>query len=144
MMSFLFLQPCITCLVRVTWMVRGCAAAVLCDVASGICSKQHLAFFCCSYQVFFPCIPLASIWCIHTVVMTATTRKKSHFILSGKSYFYMIYNQSIGAPVSGKVAKVLDCDMAVSEFNLQSCYCIHFLTNTLWKRMNLLISLAMS
>ena len=34
------------------------------------------------------------------------------------------------------VAKVLDCDAAVSEFELQSRYYIHFKTNTLGKGTN--------
>ena len=32
------------------------------------------------------------------------------------------------------VAYVLDCDIIVSEFELQSCYYIHFWTNTFGKR----------
>ena len=37
------------------------------------------------------------------------------------------------------VAKVLDCDIVVSEFELQPHYYVHFRTNTLEKGMNLLI-----
>ncbi len=37
------------------------------------------------------------------------------------------------------VANLLDCDIVVSEFKLQSCYYIHFRTNTLGKGMNPLI-----
>ena len=37
------------------------------------------------------------------------------------------------------MAKVLDCDLEVSEFEFQSCYYGHFQTNTLGKGMNLLI-----
>ena len=37
-------------------------------------------------------------------------------------------------------ANVLDCDIGVSEFELQSHYYVHFRTNTLGKGMNLLIS----
>ena len=36
----------------------------------------------------------------------------------------------------GVVANVLDCDIVVSEFALQSYYYIHFQTNTLEKYMN--------
>ena len=39
------------------------------------------------------------------------------------------------------VANMLDCDIVVSEFKLQSCYYIHFQTNTLGKGMNPLIPL---
>ena len=38
-----------------------------------------------------------------------------------------------------KVANISDCDIIVSEFNLQSHYCVHFWTETLGKGMNLLI-----
>ena len=37
------------------------------------------------------------------------------------------------------VANVLDCDIVVSEFELQSCYYFPFQTNTLAKDMNSLI-----
>ena len=37
---------------------------------------------------------------------------------------------------SGVVANILDCDITVNEFELQSCYCIHFWTNTYGKYMN--------
>ena len=36
----------------------------------------------------------------------------------------------------GVMAKVLDCDIIVSGFELQSRYCVHFRTNTLEKGMN--------
>ena len=36
----------------------------------------------------------------------------------------------------GVVANVLDCDIVKSEFELQSRYYVHFLTNTLGKGMN--------
>ena len=39
--------------------------------------------------------------------------------------------------------KVLDCGIVVSEFELQSCYYIHFRTNTLGKGMSPLILPAM-
>ena len=42
----------------------------------------------------------------------------------------------------GVVANVLNCNIAVSKFELQSLHCIHFWTNTLGKAMNPLISLA--
>ena len=47
-----------------------------------------------------------------------------------------------GSP-SGIVANVLDSDTVVIKFEFQSCYCIHFQTNSLGKGMNSLISLAM-
>ena len=43
----------------------------------------------------------------------------------------------------GVVANMMDCDIVVSEFELQSRYYYHFLSNTLGKGMNLLIPQAM-
>ena len=37
----------------------------------------------------------------------------------------------------GVVGNALDCNIVVSEFELQSCYHVHFRTNTLWKRKKL-------
>ena len=48
----------------------------------------------------------------------------------------MIYS---GSP-HGVMAKVLDYGLEVSDFDLQSCYNIHFRTNTLGKDMNPRIS----
>ena len=46
------------------------------------------------------------------------------------NYFYQLYNwYFIGENPGGAVAKVLDCDIVVREFELQSrCY-THFRTN---------------
>ena len=41
------------------------------------------------------------------------------------------------------MAKVLDCGFVISEFELQSCYYIHFWIKALWKVMNSLIPLDM-
>ena len=49
-----------------------------------------------------------------------------------KSQFY------VGC-LHGVVVKVLDCRIIQSEFKLQSCYYVHFWTNTLGKGMNPLI-----
>ena len=43
----------------------------------------------------------------------------------------------------GVLANVLDCNIVVSEFELQLCNIIHFWTNTLEKGMNPFIPLAM-
>ena len=43
----------------------------------------------------------------------------------------------------GVVANVLDCDIVVSSFDIQSHYCIHFRTNTFGKGMKPLIPPAM-
>ena len=34
------------------------------------------------------------------------------------------------------MTNVLDCDIVISEFKIQSLYYIHFQTNILWKGMN--------
>ncbi len=39
----------------------------------------------------------------------------------------------------GVMVNVMDCGIVVSEFVLQSCYYVHFRTNTLGKGMNSLI-----
>ena len=39
----------------------------------------------------------------------------------------------------GGMANVLDCNIVVSEFEPQSCYYVHFGTNTLGKGINSLI-----
>ena len=39
----------------------------------------------------------------------------------------------------GVIVKALDCGIVVSKFKLQSCYYVHFRTNTLGKGMNPLI-----
>ena len=39
----------------------------------------------------------------------------------------------------GVMVKALDCEIVVSEFELQSHYYVHFRTNTLGKGMNLFI-----
>ena len=44
----------------------------------------------------------------------------------------------------GVVANVEECDIVVSEFELQANYYVHFWTNILWKGMNLLIITGMS
>ena len=41
--------------------------------------------------------------------------------------------------ICGVVAKVLDCDIVVSEFELLSRYRVHFRSNNIGKSMNLLI-----
>ena len=49
--------------------------------------------------------------------------------------------RSSGKVFGGVVANVLNCDIIVNKFKLQSCYYIHFQTNTLRKGMNPLIPL---
>ena len=41
--------------------------------------------------------------------------------------------------MSGIVAKVHDCNIAVSKFELESSHCVHFQTNTLGKGMKPLV-----
>ena len=52
----------------------------------------------------------------------------------------MIYNKMYeGGCRRSVMVKAMDCEIVVSEFELQSRYYIHFLTNTLGKGMNSLI-----
>ena len=44
-----------------------------------------------------------------------------------------------GGSLHGAVANVLNCDIATSEFKLQSCYYTNFQTNILEKGMNFII-----
>ena len=44
-----------------------------------------------------------------------------------------------GGNPSSVVVNVLDCDIIENAFKLQSCYYIHFWSNTLGKAMNRLI-----
>ena len=55
-------------------------------------------------------------------------------------YIYIISNIHLWWNPRSVVAHILDCDIVMSEFELQSRYFVHFWTNTLGKRMNLLIS----
>ena len=45
------------------------------------------------------------------------------------SCFYFISRLS-----SGVVANVLDSDIVINEFKLQSCYYVHFRTNAPWEK----------
>ena len=57
----------------------------------------------------------------------------------------MYVNIHIWARVaSGVTVKAIDCEIVVSEFELQSRYDVHFRTNTLGKGMNPLIHPAMT
>ena len=46
-------------------------------------------------------------------------------------------NMCVGANPCSIVANILDCDIVVSEFKLQSDYCSHFWTNTISERYKL-------
>ena len=65
------------------------------SVAKRICWRQYLAFLYTSHLAFFFPLHFVFIWCIHIGVWTLfKTWKKSRFILSDRSYFYMIDNLS--------------------------------------------------
>ena len=53
----------------------------------------------------------------------------------------MSFFSHLGGCPRGVMVKAMDCRNVVSEFKLQSCYYIHFRTNTLGKGMNPLIPL---
>ena len=50
----------------------------------------------------------------------------------------MVSNKDWGSPY-GRVANMLDCNIVVSKFKIQSCNYIHFSVNTLRRGMNFLI-----
>ena len=58
--------------------------------------------------------------------------------LSFRYMFFFIIR--IGGSSRGVVDNVLDCDIVVSEFELQSRYDVHFRSNIIKKISNLLIS----
>ena len=47
--------------------------------------------------------------------------------------------KKVGGSSDSLVSNMLNCDIVVSEFKLQSQCCVHFQTNILGKGMNLLI-----
>ena len=54
-------------------------------------------------------------------------------------YAFVIFRISdylLSKPTKGVMAKVLDCGLEVSEFELQSRYNVFFRTNTHWKSLN--------
>ena len=76
----LWLLPhCFACLLRLSWVVSkiyrvgavsDCTTAILWDVASRICLKQHATSLCSFLQAFSQSVLLESKWCNHTVVLT--------------------------------------------------------------------------
>ena len=55
------------------------------------------------------------------------------------SVFILLSKSKNRGNLNGEVVNVLDCDIFVNKFKLQSCYCIHFQTNALGKGVNPLI-----
>ena len=55
----------------------------------------------------------------------------SHLVVIILMSFFIVKRSPCGI-----IVKVLDCSLKVSEFKLQSCYYIHFQTNTLRKSLN--------
>ena len=68
-------------------------------VASRICSKELVAFSCSSHLAFSLCFFLR-VQVVHSdsSINTASTWKKSRFILSDRSDFHMIDSLSIAVP----------------------------------------------
>ena len=99
--SFLLLQQCPACLVRLIWIVLkiggmwpysccfvGCCYENLLNITCSILLQSRLAFSLYGLS--------ASMWCIHIVELTRPLLgKKFHFILSDKSDFHMIHYLSI-------------------------------------------------
>ena len=74
MSSYLLLQKCPACLVRLTWIAfvmggRWPYSWCFVDVASRICSILLAAFLCNQRLSFSPAVLLASEWCIHIAVL---------------------------------------------------------------------------
>ena len=53
------------------------------------------------------------------------------------NYHLFAQNRLMGGGPRGVMVKAMDCGIVVSEFILQSRYCVHFWTNTLGKGVNL-------
>ena len=52
------------------WEVSGRTSAVLWDVASSICLREHTVFLDSSNLVFSLCVSLLSMWYIHIILST--------------------------------------------------------------------------
>ena len=88
MSSYLLLQQCSACLVRLTLIVfvtDGCTVAVLWGAVSRACSILLAAFLCNFRQASSPYVLLASTWCIHIAVsiLPRLGRNCSSFYRSG-------------------------------------------------------------
>ena len=93
-----------------------------------------------------------------TTISNACTKKSGNLLKAPRTYkerergvgiqfwdicFFRNWIRCSGLSPCGVMAKLLDCDIVLSEFDLHSrCY-IHFRTNTLGKGMNPLIPTAM-
>ena len=94
MSSSLLLQQYPVCrvhLIRMVlwWEVSGRTAEC---VASVICSKQHVIFFCSCHQAFSLCVLLTSIWCIHTLVWTQPQPQLFFFLWHKRNCYIIIIN----------------------------------------------------
>ena len=73
--GYVFVRICLT------WIVSEMSGAVFLSAASRISSKKHVAFLCSFHLAFSPCVYLASVWCIHTIVLIHS------WIVSDSVYF---------------------------------------------------------
>ena len=69
----------------------------------------------------------------------AEIKKNSKMKIAILENIHLGFYSYTGVP-HGVVANVLNIGIVVSEFKLQSCHYVHFLTNTLGKGMNSLIA----
>ena len=80
--------------------VSGSTAVVSWGIASRICPKLLVAFFCSSHLAYSLCILLASMWCIHAVVSThpQLERNSCFFVINSEmqiSFLHSYLNRSI-------------------------------------------------
>ena len=74
--------------------------------------------------------------CIYVMNILCTFRK----LLSLISNIAILLSNVLKVRIpSGRVASMLDCNIVASEFKFQSCFYVHFWTNTLGKGINFLI-----
>ena len=77
------------------WEASGRTAVVLWRAASRICSKQHVAFYCCYHLAFSPIVSLESSRSIYTVVRTRSQLGINPILFYQRSDCYMINKLSI-------------------------------------------------
>ena len=100
----------------VRWEASGSITSVLCGAASGICSWKRSAFWCNFHLAFSLSVLLASMWCIHTVVLTQL-QFGGNFIL-----FYRIDETSIWSITCQQNFPPLPC-VFLCHFQWMKCCC---------------------
>ena len=122
------------------------------DIYIYIYSSRCLSISDCSYVCMYVCIsisvcPYLSIYLSHSDSIYLSIYLRLYYVCMYLSiylslFIYLSIYLSIRS-LSGVMANVLDCDILVSEFELQSRYYVYFRINTLGKGMSPLIFPAM-